>query len=159
MLINGKDYDLRFGLRFIQTAKEIYCPEGIEYAGLNIKFDVTYGVNLMALHLQSAVAPAIANCIICATAHLIEQPTLEDIDVYIEDEIGKGRSIKAQCDHFFELLKSAPMLRDGLEEYTKTLDGFVEAIAKTQKASDARKTATGKAGGRKSGKKSTQPAT
>lgn len=158
MLINGEDYDLKFGLRFIKTAKEIYCPDGIEYAGLKMEMDITYGVSLMAIHLQTGVAPAIANCIYCATSHLVKQPSLEDIDVYIEAEIEKGRSVKQQCDDFFELLKSAPLLKAGLDEYMKSLDGFVELIAKIQTTKKPPRKKAVKSGGRTAGQKSTKSA-
>lgn len=125
MLINGKDYDLRFGLRFLEEAQNVYCKDGAMIDGEIIKLNIGWGANMLAAHLKTYSAPAIASCILCATAHLMEQPTIDDIDTYIVDCVNKGETIPGMCERFLSLLLSAPLCREGVQRYLKTLDAYV----------------------------------
>ena len=132
MIINSKDYDLRFGIRFLEETQKIYCKDGVNINGQLIKQNIGWGANMLAAHLKSNSAVPIAICIQCATAHLANRPSLEDIDDYITEEVEKGKSLEQLCEHFLALLQSAPLVRDGVRLYLKAF----EALEKLQEMQD-----------------------
>lgn len=99
--INGKKYDLYFGIDFIREMDKRY-----EVSGNGVKFGM--GIQSAVIYLQDFNPVIIADIILSATHTLKSIPSLADIEVWIEEQ---GDNLEKVFDDFLSALKTAPMTK------------------------------------------------
>jgi len=107
--INGKNYELRYGLSFINRIDNIYTQSmnGVEFG---------MGVELLSTYLGMYRATALANAISAGTSHLDSQPSKNDIESYLENlAISDTDKFEQLFDDISEGMQHAPFLRKTLE--------------------------------------------
>lgn len=107
--INGKKYDLHFGLDFIREMDKRY-----EAKGDGLTFGM--GVQSAVLYLKDFNPVVLADIILSATHTLKTIPSLADIEAWIEEQ---GDNLEKTFDDFLSTLKTAPMTK---LKVTKTLE-------------------------------------
>ena len=78
LTINGKNYELKFGLGFINAIDNIYTQEmhGVSFG---------MGLELLNTYLRLGRPTALFNVIKAGTSHLNSKPSNADIESYLED--------------------------------------------------------------------------
>ena len=99
--INGKKYDLSFGIDFIREMDKRY-----EVSGNGVKFGM--GIQSAVIYLQDFNPVVIADIILSATHTLKSIPSIADIETWIEDQ---GDNLEKVFDDFLSALKNAPMTK------------------------------------------------
>lgn len=107
--INGKKYDLHFGLDFIREMDKRY-----EVKGNGLTFGM--GVQSAVLYLKDFNPVVLADIILSATHTLKTIPSVTDIEAWIEEQ---GDNLEKTFDDFLSALKTAPMTK---LKVTKTLE-------------------------------------
>lgn len=110
LTINGKEYELKFGLKFIRSMDKLHeqTVEGIAF-GL--------GLEIMTMQLEMNRATILVDIIRAATSHG-KQPTVNDIEDYLEDLALKDE-LNALFDEFKEATGNAPFLKQALNQKNK----------------------------------------
>lgn len=112
--INGKKYDLHFGIDFIREMDKRY-----EVKGNGVAFGM--GVQSAVIYLQDMNPVIIADIILSATHTLKSIPSLIDIEAWIEEQ---GDNLEKVFEDFLSALKNAPMTK---LKVAKTLKAMEEA--------------------------------
>lgn len=112
--INGKTYDLHFGIDFIREMDKRH-----EVSGNGVKFGM--GIQSAVVYLQDFNPVIIADIILSATHTLKSIPSLADIETWIEEQ---GDDLEKVFDDFLSALKTAPMTKLKVK---KTLEAMGEA--------------------------------
>lgn len=99
--INGKKYDLHFGIDFIREMDKRY-----EVKGEGVAFGV--GIQSAVVYLQDCNPVILADIILSATHTLKSIPSLVDIEAWIEQQ---GDNLEKVFADFLSVLKTAPMTR------------------------------------------------
>lgn len=110
--INGKKYDLHFGIDFIREMDKRY-----EMKGDGVSFGM--GIQSAVIYLQDYNPVVIADVILSATHTLKSIPSLSDIELWIEQQ----DDLEKVFDDFLLALKTAPMTR---LKVTKMLKAMVQ---------------------------------
>lgn len=103
--IGNKEYELRFGIKFIETIDKLYTQErdGIEL-GL--------GVELVTVYLNAGRPTALINIIKAGTAHLNSKPSNKAIEEYLEELAKKDdNSYEELFEEVLEAMEQAPFLK------------------------------------------------
>ena len=103
LTIGGKEYELAFGMKFINALDNIYTQslEGMTF-GMGVETLITY------LNMQNPTS--LYNGIKAATAHLKSKPSNEDIEEYIT-ELAEKDKLEEMYNDFFGALEKAPLVR------------------------------------------------
>lgn len=107
MTIGGTEYELRFGLSFINGLDNIYTQEMS-----SVKFGM--GLEMMNTYLELKRPTAIANIIKAGTSHLNSVPSNEDIETALEEVFEKGEQEKL-FDDVKVAIEQAPFLRQTIK--------------------------------------------
>lgn len=99
--INGKKYDLYFGIDFIREMDKRY-----EVSGNGVKFGT--GIQSSVIYLQDFNPVVIVDIILSATHTLKSIPSVADIETWIEEQ---GDNLEKVFDDFLSALKNAPMTK------------------------------------------------
>lgn len=105
LTINDKNYELKFGLSFINTIDNIYTQKmnGVEFG---------MGLEMLNTYLGLGRPTALFNLIKAGTSHLDSKPSNADIESYLEDLAEKdGEKYEKMFDEVNEAMKQAPFLR------------------------------------------------
>src|SRR5690625_5570455 len=86
--INGKDYQLQFGLKFINQLDNIYTQEVDK-----VKFGM--GVEMMTSYLAMRNPLVLLNIIKAGTSHLNSKPSNNDIENLLEEHANGGTDRKS----------------------------------------------------------------
>lgn len=105
--INEKDYELKFGLKFINQLDKIYTQE---LSG--IKFGM--GVEMMNTYLNMKHPQALANIIKAGTSHLSSKPSNKEIEDYLEEQAVNDKLEDLFTD-FLDAVNQAPFLKHKLK--------------------------------------------
>lgn len=99
--INGKTYNLHFGISFIREMDKRY-----EVKGSGVSFGM--GIQSAVIYLQDFNPVVIADIILSATHTSKASPSLSDIEAWIEEQ---GDDLEKVFDDFLSTLKTAPMTK------------------------------------------------
>lgn len=99
--INGKKYELHFGIDFIREMDKRH-----EVKGNGVRFGM--GVQSAVIYLKDLNPVIIADIILSATHTLKSIPSLADIEAWIEDQ---GDNLEKVFDDFLSALKTAPLTK------------------------------------------------
>lgn len=106
--IGNKEYELKFGLKFINTMDKLYTQE---MSG--IKFGM--GVEMMTTYLEMNNPTVLANIVKAGTSHLNSKPSNNEIEEFIEEKANND-----ELDKFFKEVKEAteqsPFLKYQMEK-------------------------------------------
>lgn len=108
--ISGKEYELKFGLSFINAMDNLYTQEmsGVQFG---------MGLEMMNTYLELKRPTALQNVIKAGTSHLKSVPSNEDIETYLEEVFVEGGQ-----EELFEEVKvateQAPFLRQTVKSLT-----------------------------------------
>jgi|SRR5699024_7816638 len=109
--INGKDYKLKFGLKFINLLDNLYSQEIS-----SLKFGM--GVEMMNVYLNMKHPQVLVNIIKAGTSHLGSKPSENEIEGYLEE-----LAIEGKLNDLFESVqkevKQAPFLKHKIEQIEK----------------------------------------
>lgn len=112
--IGGKEYELAFGMGFINALDNIYTQnlQGMAF-GTGVESLITY------LNMENPTS--LYNGIKAATSHLKSKPSNEDLEAYItelaeKDELGK------LYDDFFNALEKAPLVRKKIQTIKENMN-------------------------------------
>jgi len=110
--INGKDYELRFGLSFINAIDNIYTQEmhGVEFG---------MGLEMLNTYLGLGRATALYNVIKAGTSHLNSKPSNNDIENYLEE---LATADNKDYDNLFDDIKGAMSQAPFLKRTMKNLE-------------------------------------
>jgi|SRR5690625_3594527 len=105
--INGKEYELEFGLKFIHEMDNIYTQRlnGVEFG---------MGLEMMGSYLNMRNPLVLLSVIKAGTAHLKSKPKQNDIEKFLEEKAEKNEFGRF-FDEVEEVLVSAPFLKDKLK--------------------------------------------
>lgn len=110
--INGKKYDLHFGIDFIREMDKRY-----EVKGNGVSFGM--GIQSAVVYLQDFNPVIIADIILSATHTLKTIPSLADIETWIEEQ---GDDIEKVFEDFLSALKTAPMTKLKVQKILSTME-------------------------------------
>lgn len=105
LTINEKTYELKFGIKFINTLDNMYKQElnGVEF-GMGVEMALTY----LAMYRPNALM----NVIIAATSHSSKRPSKKEIENFLEDLASKNDgSYDSLFDEVQEAMRLAPFLK------------------------------------------------
>jgi len=105
--INGKDYQLQFGLKFINQLDNIYTQEVDK-----VKFGM--GVEMMTSYLAMRNPLVLLNIIKAGTSHLNSKPSNNDIENLLEEHANGGTLEKLFKD-VTEAMENAPFLKNKMK--------------------------------------------
>lgn len=102
--INGKEYELRFGIKFNRELDEVYTQsvDGFEF-GVGVEKATSY------LAMKNNVA--LFEVIKAGTSHLRQRPTDEEIEQAIE-EYGNDGKLSDLYDDILKAMGNSPFLTD-----------------------------------------------
>lgn len=109
--INDQEYELHFGLKFINTLDNIYTQE---ISG--VKFGM--GVEMMNTYLAMKHPQALLNVIKAGTSHLNSKPTEKDIENHLE-KLAVEDKLNDLFDEVQETAKQAPFLKHKMKQMEK----------------------------------------
>lgn len=115
--IAGKEYELKFGLRFIRELDKVYK---VDYQGLEFGM----GVNLAFMNLNQYNPTALVEVIKAAVSHESSPPKLNKIEEAIEDYAEENDGLKALFEDVLDELGKSAVVKDTLKQF--------KAMAKTQ---------------------------
>ena len=108
--IGNREYELKFGIKFIEAIDSLYTQEksGIEF-GL--------GIELVTVYLNAGRPTAILNVIKAGTAHLNSKPSNKDIEDFLEELASKDdESYEQLFTDLLESMEQAPFLKRALKQ-------------------------------------------
>lgn len=109
LTINDKNYELKFGLSFINTLDNIYTQtaEGMTFG---------IGIEMLQAYLSMGRPTALANAIKAATSHLNSKPSNNDLEAYLETLAEKDeKEFDKLFDEIEESMQTAPFLKRALQ--------------------------------------------
>lgn len=106
--INGKNYELSFGIKFIREMDKIH-----EQDLKGIKMGI--GLEMMEAQLSMGRPTALFDVIKCATSHLKSKPSNDDIEAFLEEKAINGE-LESLFEEVGEATKQAPFLKQALEQ-------------------------------------------
>lgn len=110
--IAGKDYELKFGLKFIREMDKVYTVnyEGIEFG---------MGINFAFMNLNQYNPTALVNVIKSALSHLTSSPTIKQIEEAIEEYAEENDGLGQLFEEVLEELGKSGVVKDTLEQFKK----------------------------------------
>lgn len=108
--IGKKEYELKFGLRFIRELDKQYK---VDYQGL--KFGM--GINLAFVGLNQYNPTALVDVISCALAHLNTPPKLNKIERSIEDYADDNDGLDSLFKEVTDEMGKSSVVKDSLERF------------------------------------------
>ena len=108
--IAGKEYELKFGLKFIRTLDEVYR---VDYEGLEFGM----GVNLAFMNLNQYSPSALAEVIKASVAHESSPPKIYQIDEAIEDYAEENDGLGELFEEVLDELGKSKVIKDTLKQF------------------------------------------
>lgn len=108
--INGKEYVLKFGMRFIRELDKEYK---VDYQGM--KFGM--GVNLAYMGLNQLNPTTLADIIKASVAHEKSAPKLVEIEESIEDYAEENEGLETLFTNISEELGKSYVVKDSLKAF------------------------------------------
>ena len=110
--IAGKDYELKFGLKFIREMDKVYTVnyEGVEFG---------MGINVAFMNLNQYNPTALVNVIKSALSHLTSAPKLKQIEETIEEYAEENDGLGQLFEEVLEELGKSKVVKDTLEQFKK----------------------------------------
>ncbi|MBG9366558.1 tail assembly chaperone [Streptococcus sp. NLN64] len=99
--INGKSFDLHYGIGFIREMDKRH-----EVNGNGVSFGM--GIQAAVIYLQDYNPVILADIIQAATITLRNRPSISEIELWIEEQ---GDNLEQAFDDFLSDLKTAPMTK------------------------------------------------
>src|SRR5699024_12709252 len=104
--INGKNYKLSFGIKFIKEMDKIH---GQDQKGIKMGI----GLEMMEAQLSMGRPTALFDVIKCSTSHLKSNPTNDDNEAFLEEKAINGK-LATLFEEVGEATKQAPFLKQAL---------------------------------------------
>lgn len=108
LTINGKEYELNFGLGFIREMDKLH-----EQQMQGISFGI--GLEMMTAQLEMGRPTILLDIIKAGTAHLKRKPTAKEVEQYLEE-----KALDGELENLFKELKEAtaqaPFLKQALKQ-------------------------------------------
>src|SRR5690625_4351127 len=107
--INGKKYELRYGLRSINALDNLYTQDmnGVEFG---------MGMEMLNAYLDLGRTTALLNAIKGGTSHLKSKPSNDDIENFLEDiAMSDEDKYEKLFDQLKEEIEQAPFLKRALQ--------------------------------------------
>lgn len=111
--VNGKERELRFGLRFIRELDELYK---VDYEG--IKFGM--GVNLAYLGLNQYNPTTLVDVITASMAHNSNAPKLRSVENAIENYAEENDGLDQLFEDVLDEMGKSPVVKDSLKRFKET---------------------------------------
>lgn len=110
LTINGKDYELKFGLKFIRQLDKVYK---VDYQGLEFGM----GVNLAFMNLNQYNPTALVEVINAALSHHSSTPKFNKIEEKIEDYAEENDGLGKLFEELLEELGKSAVVKDTLKQF------------------------------------------
>lgn len=111
--IGGKNYELSYGLSFINSLDNIYTQD---MSGVQLGM----GVEMLNTYLELGRPTALYNAIKAGTSHLNSQPANSDIERYLEDvAVEDDDKYENLFDDIKKGMEQAPFLKRALKNMSK----------------------------------------
>ena len=107
--INGKKYELRYGLSFINALDNLYTQDmnGVEFG---------MGIEMLNAYLDLGRPTALFNAIKAGTSHLKSKPSNDGIENFLEDiAMSDDDKYEKLFDQLKEEIEQAPFLKRALQ--------------------------------------------
>lgn len=117
--INGKDYELHFGLDFIAQLNK-------KHVAIENGYELGRGLYNAVVQIENSDPTILVDLIQAATITESAPPTIEDIKKYLETEV---EDVEVLMDDFLSQLATAPMTRvtmKRIKEGKKELDKLIK---------------------------------
>lgn len=111
--IANKDYDLKFGLKFIRQLDEVYK---VDYQGLEFGM----GINLAFMNLNQYNPTALVEVIKAAVSHESSPPKLKQIEESVEDYADDNDGLGKLFEEFLSELGKSKVVKDTLKQFKET---------------------------------------
>jgi len=114
LTIGGKEYELEFGMKFINALDNIYTQSlhGMAF-GMGVESLITY------LNMENPAS--LYNGIKAGTAHLKSKPSNDDIEAYIT-ELAEKDELGQLYEDFFNALEKAPLVRKKIQTVKENME-------------------------------------
>lgn len=111
LTIDKKDYELKFGLKFIRSLDKAYVQkiEGVEFS---------MGLQQANIYLNMKNVDALSVVIKAALSHLDTHPSNEQLENYLEDVFAQGKDEELFKD-IQKAMEQAPFLKRQMENLKK----------------------------------------
>lgn len=109
LTINGKEYELKFGISFINAIDNMYTQDmkGIQFG---------MGLEMVNTYLSLGRPTAVMNVIKAGASHLNSKPSTADIESYLEElAMSDDGEYEQLFDDINEAMKQAPFLKRALK--------------------------------------------
>jgi tRNA U34 5-methylaminomethyl-2-thiouridine-forming methyltransferase MnmC len=110
--IAGKEYDLKFGLKFIRELDKIYT---VNYEGLEFGM----GVNMAYMNLQQFNPTALAEVIKAAVSHESSPPKMKQIEEAVEEYAEENDGLEQLFEDVLEELGKSKVTKATIERFKK----------------------------------------
>lgn len=111
IILNGKTYNLNFGLRFLDDIDQRFGVT-MEVEGQTIKSNVS-GLHMAMTGLSTKSPSTLAKVLLCATAGEKQQPSMAELERFIESLIEK-EEYDTFYDELLDELGKQPIVRVAL---------------------------------------------
>lgn len=111
--IGGKEYELRFGIKFINELDNTYKQnmDGAEFG---------MGIEMLNAYLEMGRPTALYNAILAGTAHLKSKPSRNKVEEYLEElAMQEDEAYEQLFDQMKEEIEQAPFLKRALKNMKK----------------------------------------
>lgn len=109
LTIGGKEYELRFGMDFINTLDNIYTQEieGMQFG---------MGVESLVMYLSMKNPRALYNAIKAGTSYLNSKPSNQEIEMFVTEKATKDE-LEQLFEAFQKALEEAPLLKPKMKQF------------------------------------------
>ena len=108
--IAGKEYELKFGLKFIRELDKVYT---VDYQGMSFGM----GINLAFMNLNQYNPTALVNVIHASLSH--EEVRVNQVEEAIEDYADKNNGLGQLFNDVLEEMGKSAVVKDTIEQFKK----------------------------------------